>query len=811
MNIKKNLLLSFRHLIADRVNTVINIAGLALALGTVTVVLVFVLNEFGYNSSFPKRDRIYRILETSNMGTGSNTPYILGKTLKEQFAEIKGAIHHFTANFEIKQEDGEYIQEKELVFADSDFFNMFDVQIIDGSYEGFDETLGNIYLCREVAAKHFGNESAVGKILTVRASGGSEYRMTVGGVFDNFAPNVTMKAQAIANMKMGFEVIMKNIVTTGMPVTVDDLSTQWNMAIMNGYLLVHEGVDPNFLTEKINLFSKERCSAIEAEWDDDEDELYEDEDESYNTYALQPMSDIYFGSAHIFANQTEQGNLQMIYVLISVGIAILLIACINYLNLTLAQAFAQTKNLAVRKICGATRSNLVGQTVFESVLIAFIALPFATIIAYYLLPVVGRLLEKPYTLTFSSNLVSFLAVIVCFTVFAGIFSGLFISLQTTSFNLVDALKRKAIFIGNQKLTLQNTLVVFQIAVFIVLLSSAFIMRKQISYALTADIGIDKEGLVRIPVKDVNYEVFRQKLLKNPDVRSVSGGIFVPPGNFDMRISMPKVSNPSEMVTMNGTFVDYDFLETMGIQLLSGEDFARGGKTGGVLLNKSAVVMLGLTDVIGEHTSWGEVLGVISDFNITSIHSEIPPLVMGLNSSSIREIAVRINTQNMQETIQFIEQSWKTANATKPFEFGFTDDVLKRFYETDVRFSRLTALLAFGAILIACMGLFGLSLLDTKRRTKEIGIRKINGATVAEVMVMLNRGFIYRVLAAFIIATPVAWLAMQKWLDSFAYRTSVSWWIFALAGMAALAIILLTVSLQSWRSACRNPVEALRYE
>jgi putative ABC transport system permease protein len=263
--------------------------------------------------------------------------------------------------------------------------------------------------------------------------------------------------------------------------------------------------------------------------------------------------------------------------------------------------------------------------------------------------------------------------------------------------------------------------------------------------------------------------------------------------------------------VNGIFVDYHFARTIGLNLLRGSDFDEIENNSGVIVNETAIKTLGLREVIGEKIAFGTVVGVVSDFNMYSIHEAISPMIIGINPSMVHEIAIRINSENMPQTIAFLKESWKATGGTSPFDFKFTNDILEKLYESDKQFAKTIGLMAVIAILIASMGLFGLSLLINRQKTKEIGIRKINGARIFEVLKLLNRDFLIWVVIAFLIATPVSWYVMYKWLQSFAYKTGLSWWIFILSGLTALGIAIITVSWQSWKAATRNPVEALRYE
>jgi len=385
-----------------------------------------------------------------------------------------------------------------------------------------------------------------------------------------------------------------------------------------------------------------------------------------------------------------------------------------------------------------------------------------------------------------------------------------VSLRFSSFNLVEILKGHKTA-TNHKFSLRKAMVVFQITVFIALTATMILVQKQVNYAFKKDLGFAKEGLVRIPLGDHNYELFKQEIRKNPNILDVSGALWIPPHKGKMYLTIPKVDNPNEIVKLNGLFVDSRFAETMGMKITMGSDFKEGANNNGVLVNESAIKALGLKEIIGEQTAFGPIIGVVNDFNMYSLHEAVAPMLIGYNPGMCREIAVKISATNIPATIDFLKKTWNSTKGTTPFDFDFTNDILNQLYDSDIRFSKTIGLLAIIAIAIASLGLFGLSLFMGRQRTKEIGVRKVNGAKVSEILVLLNKDFVFWVAIAFAVATPLAYFAMNKWLESFAYKTGLSWWIFALAGLLALGIALLTVSWQSWKAATRNPVEALRYE
>jgi putative ABC transport system permease protein len=790
-----NFLVSIRHLMGNRTNTLINLAGLTLGLGIVTVVLVFVLNELGYNRSFFKHDRIYRIINQNSADNNlwANTPFVAGETSAEKFAEVEAYAHQYNIqNIEVKRGD-EFISNRDILCTESSFFQMFGIKILNGSLFEFDRVKGKILVSKNTAEKYFGNENPVGKLLTLRYTG-KEYIQEVAAVYEDFPQNSTIKASLIAGNDFGLEHLYQSIVSTGAKPSVQELKESWNGTFFINYLLLKKGTSVSGFEAKLHQLGVDQS----------------DKDNRLNL-SLQALTDIYFGSEKIVDNNRgDKGNRSMLFILASVGFLILVVACINYLNLTSAQALTQTKALAVRKVCGAPRNSLIRQMVFESVLISLIALPFALLLGHFSFPFISHLLGKSYQLSLASQFLPSIIILILITISTGALSGLLVAVKITSFRLVETLKGQRTHEG-VKHNWRKTLVVFQMAVFIVLVAVMALVQKQVHYGFNKDLGIAKEGLIRIPLGDHNYELFKQEIRKNPNVLQVSGALWLPPNTRKMTITIPKVDNPKEKVTVKGLFVDYMFAGTMGMKVIMGSDFDESKNNSGVLINESAIKALGLKEILGEKTAFGQIVGVVNDFNMYSIHEAIGPMIIGLNPQMCREIAVKINSENTLGTIDFLKKTWKTTGGIVPFDFDFTNDILNQIYESDIRFSKTIGLLAVIAIIIASLGLFGLSLLINQQKTKEIGIRKVSGARVSEIILLINSDFVIWVSIAFVVATPIAWFAMSKWLESFAYKTELSWWIFALAGLLALGIALLTVSFQSYKAATKNPVESLRYE
>ena len=790
----RNLRISLRHLKADKNNTLISLIGLIIGLGIVASVVTYVINELNYNQSIANKNHIYRVLhfDSNDHHFWATTPFVVGEQAKIQLAEVESVVHKYNMNnIEVKK-GSEFIPEPDIMSCESSFFNAFGVKILQGSLNDFDGTPKAIALSRQMAEKYFTNQNPLGQTLTLRY-GGQEFMMEVKAVFNDIPQNSTVKPKFVTNIDFGLQHLATNLISSGEIPTADQLKQDWGMSLMTTYLLLKKDVDKKAFEAKLKKIGEENATLnmpLEL--------------------SLQSLTDIYFSSIEIRNSGAEKGNKSMLILMVVMGFLILSVAIINYLNLASARLMAQTKNYAVRRVCGAGNKSIIEQIITESTIITLVALPFALLLAGYAMPLVSQMLGKTYTIEFSEQIALTLALLFGLTLVSGIAAGLLVSYKVSRVSMAIILKGNKQYFGSKHYA-RKAMVVFQFVVFIVLIAVTFLVQKQVKYTFDKDLGFAKEGLISIPRGDHNLDLFKEEILKNPSILSASGTLWMPPSNSNIFLTLPKVSHPDEKVNVNALFVDYDFVKTMGLELIKGSDFEKSKENYGVIVNQSAAKELGLTTVIGEETAWGKVVGMVNDFNMSSLHQKISPMLIVLNREMCKNIAIRLRTEYVASSIGFLEKTWNETGGTSAFSYEFTDDIIREMYQSEIRFSKTIGMLAIIAISIASLGLLGLSLLIGKQRTKEIGIRKVNGAKISEILSMLNKDFIKWVTIAFVIATPIAWFAMNKWLESFAYKTSLSWWIFALAGLVALGIALLTVSVQSWKAATRNPVEALRYE
>lgn len=790
---------AFRHLRKDKINSLINITGLTLGLSIVSLVAVFLINELNYNRSVSLRHRIYRVLNDNKnfKQLVSTTPYILGDYAKEQIPDIEQMVRvTYSSPIDVENEE-QQIKTAQLLCADAGFFKMFNVGLLQGKVDqDFDQDASQVFISASFAKKCFGTEEALGKELIIPYKGNKK-QMQVVGVFKDIPSNNSFRADIVGNNELGYERLLGSLVSTEENATAyfKEIYNSWEGDFVSTYLLLKEHADPHQVEQELARLNVNKQSG---------------NDKALNL-SLQVFDDIYFHSKEIIDNfNLEKGNLNMVYLLGVLGLVILLVACINYLNLASAQAFMRAKSLSVHWVFGGKRLSLMGQMMIESVLLAFIALPFALLLAYLALPSLKLFLSHNVPLVFNTQMLITIGIIILITLLVGIVAGVLVSWKMSSLNVMAAMKHSAKNPG-KKLTLNKVMLSFQFIVFIALLSFVFGIQKQVHYIMNADMGFQKEGLLMIEQGDKNNDVFAQEILKNPKIVSVSSCWLTPPSNSKMNV---KVETPNgETNIFRGNMVGYDYVETMGMKVLAGVSFKKGQTAvGSVIVSESAAKQLDPNkDVIGKDYGFGTIVGMITDFKMSPLYEKSNAPILYLNPSNCSKTLVRFETKDSREVLAFLQKTWDRLDGKSSFKYQFTNELLAQIYQSDTRFAKLIAWLALISVVIGALGLFGLSLLMCQQKTKEIGIRKVNGASATKILIMLNSHYLRWVGISFIIASPIAYYAIQKWLEGFAYKNAISWWIFPIAGLLAMLIALLTVSWQSWRAATHNPVEALRCE
>ncbi|GAB4047292.1 ABC transporter permease [Spirosoma litoris] len=804
--LRNYLKVAFRTLWKNRTHTLINIVGLSVAFGTCVLLFLTATFELSYDGFHTNADRIFRLnfLSTNRDGSpnqSSTMPYPISPALKAEFPEIEGVTRWFDRGASVRHNDQTY--NKDVRMADADFLQMFTFPLIKGNAKTAMNSLSDIVISERMAKDVFGNEDPIGKPLQLRMNNVWQ-AFTVTGVLSNAPKNSTFEYDALIRSENAGD--------------YQEFKSRWDHGNHDVYVKVKAGTDEQTLQRRTQAFMNKYFAK----------DIKERQEQGYpknqlgfqQSLLLQPMLDVHFDTVTTHGSGISRAY---VYTLLLIGLFILAIACINFINLTIAQSLSRAREVGVRKSLGAQRGQLFGQIWGETLLLCFGALLIGLSLAYVSLPTFNRLFRssliladflKPEVLLITG--LGFLLI----TLIAGGYPSWFV----TRFNAVEVLKGK-VKVSRPGL-LRNSLIVTQFTIACLLIVCTVIVRQQISYLQQKPMGLDKEQVISIPVgnelngKDA-LKAMRDRLANQPNIASVSGsGVNIGAGlDGSSSRMMFGFQYGKRDVTCDWLRIDTDYLKTMGIKLLQGRDFSTAFSTdssSSVLITQSMAKALGEANPIGKFIKPDnkeyQIVGVVSDFNLYSLHQEAKPITLQMQSNfPIQYILVRVNPQNLTGAMESIKAAWKTIAPKQEFIGSFLDENTERWYRKEQRLATIFSSAAGIAILLSCMGLFSIALIAIQQRTKEIGVRKVLGASVFSIVGLLSKDFLKLVVAAIVIASPIAWYAMDKWLSDFAYKIDIEWWVFALAGVLAIIIALATVSFQSVRAALMNPVKSLRSE
>ena len=795
--------ITFRNLLKQKTFTFINIIGLSIGMACFIFILMYVRFELSYDHFHEKADRIYRVgierIYPDRTRHWGLTAFPLAGTLPVEYPEILEGTRLITNNQYFQVTYGEnHIYNNRVIFADPNFFDVFTIPLIHGDPKKILASANSAVLTEASARLVFGDEKAVGKTLTI-----NNIDYTVTGVSE------------IVPSQSHFHYDF--LLSTG---SVQAFAgQQWiNAWGAFTYILIHEKADPKDLEAKLEALI---IKYMAPEILDEVRISYEEFVKAGNGYRffLQPLIGIHLDS-RLDQEIEPNGNRTYVTLFSIVSVTILLIACINFMNLATARSANRAKEVGIRKTVGSTRKQLISQFLLESTLLCFISLLFSFILVYSLLPIFNTLTGKPLDLGIFFTGFMFLELI-GFIVAVGFIAGSYPSLFLSAYAPIAVLKgyferRK------NKSGFRNALVIFQFTISIILLVSTLVVGRQIIYMLNKDLGFDKESVVVIRNAGVlgqELRAFKEELLTFPAVIGVSGSANHPSGAFDGNVHRPVGTSDDRAVSMSMVFADYDYVKTMGMKIIAGRNFSEDFSTdqqNTYVLNETAVKMLNLEDPVGtritDHFREYTVIGVLKNFHFKSLHHEISPLIyVGILGPFANFMSVRLRSENINESLARLEKAWTEFTRQRPFEYTFLDDDLAEQYDAEEKTRQISGLFSGLAIFIGCLGLFGLAAFTAEQRTKEIGIRKVLGASIPNILFLLIKEFTKLVGIAFIIGAPLAYLAMRSWLIHFAYAVGLGVDLFVWAGLLALGIALLTVSFQAVRAAVRNPVESLRYE
>lgn len=794
--IKNYLLLALKHLRKQKTFSIINILGLTVGITCCFMIFLFILNEMTYDNFHKNGKDIYRVMRTGNVnGEGREIPYVspaYATALVNDYPDaIKQAVRVMPDNDLISYNNVSY-NEKNVYLTDSNFFQFFDFALASGNAATVLKNPNSVVLTKTTAKKYFGNEEAVGKVLQFN----NNQQLKVTGVCEDVPVNSHLQFDMVISLST-----LRSIVQP-------DWFTQFPGNNMFTYVQLNSAVDPVQLKKRFPSFMDKYLGAYYAA-------------SGFKMgLTIKPLNQIYF-AADGFDN-VKHGNKKMVYVFMSIAILILVIACINFINLATARATDRSKEVGLRKVLGAVRKQLVGQFILESVLYAAIASILSIVLLQILTPAYSNLLgyELP---SYWSNPWVYVFVIGVIAI-VGLLAGSYPALMLSSFSPIDSLKGK-LKRGKGGAFFRKVLVVFQFGISVLLIVSVVVIMSQMNYIKNADLGFDKEQsmIVKFDNTDISQhgQQFKNDLLNIPAVNSVSL-MSGEPGGFHDSYGFETEANPADKFMFNTEFTDFDFVKTLGLKIIAGRDLSKNFQTDSAeaaLINRTTATKLGYTpeQAIGKwlrntnrDSLRRRIVGVIEDYHYVSLKDPIGPLV--ISPGSDRRLAlIKLKTSNLHATINNIKKAYASAAPSYPFEYNFLDDRFDRLYKTESRQQSVLSIFSIIAIFIACLGLFGLASYTAVKKTKEIGIRKVLGSSIQNIVLLLSKDLLKPVLVGTIIAMPLGYYAMNKWLEGFAYRIDFHWWMFAMAIAAAVSIALLTVGFQAVKAAIANPVKSLRTE
>lgn len=779
------LVIAFRNILKSKSHALINIFGLAIGLACTILILLWIQRELSVDKFHTHVDRIYGVLENQTYAgrdifTVRATPGPMTPAIKENFPEVEKATRLTWGDIYLFRVGDKSVYEEGL-HVDPDFLGMFSFPLLHGDANSALAQPRSVVITRETAMKYFDKENAVGE--RIQLNNKEDYQVT--GVLADIPENSTLDF----NFLLPIQEFIDN----------NEWTQTWNSNGLRCYIMLANGVSASNFESKFKDFVQKNSNQQNV------------------TLFLQNYGDQYLRSD--FKNGVYAGGGRITYVRLFAIIAgfILLIACINFMNLSTARSTNRAREVGIRRVTGANRGMLISQFLGESLLLTFIACLLGLAIVFFVLPPFNELFGVELSLDVANpQLWLGLAGIIVIT---GLLAGSYPAFFMSGFRPVEVLKG-VIKTGAGAVWLRKSMVVTQFAIAIFLVVGTMVVYQQMNYIRNKNLGYKKENLVYISANgDVpqKYDVIKQNLLQVPGVEAVSsaGGQFFSWGSNSSNFSW-EGKDPNESILFQHISSGFDFLKTIGAELVDGRDFSTAfpADSSNFIINQKAAQLMGLENPVGQRLQWGdqngEIIGVVKDFPVTSLHNAQDPVILFLSSYS-NLVYVRVNSERISSTMAQIEQTFKTHNPAYPFEFHFVDEEYDQMYRSEQRVGALSRIFAFLSIFVSCLGLFGLAAFTAEQRVKEIGIRKVLGASVPNLVTLLSKDFLLLVLVSTIVAFPVAWYIMNNWLARFAYRIDLSWWLFALAGVTALLIALFTVSFQAIKASLANPIQSLRSE
>ena len=795
--LRNNFKTAFRYLWNHKIFSGINLIGLATGLCVCFFALLYVYFELSYDNYNKSADRIYRLVTDVKTSAGTNyesTSAPMAPAIKAAFPEVQESTRIFL-DYLVVQKDQDNFGEEPIAYADSSLFSVFTLPLIRGNASIVFNTPFNVVLSETAAKKYFGNADPIGKTLLIDGTNPA----TVTGEMKDMPNNSHFRVDIFLSM------------STLLKEYAPYMNTKWDKFGFYTYLLLPKNYNPNKLAAKFPDFIKKNM------------------DESHVKYslALEPLKDVYLkGNPRGSRTGTSvSGNINNIYIFSLIALFVLFIACFNFINLTTAFSLYRAKEIGVRKVLGASKKQLISQFLIDAVLLCLVAFAIAIFLCILLLPVFNQLSGNVISTSIFDNL-NYVGLLLLIAISAGLLSGIYPAFFLSGFQPISSLKGKFIY-GSRGIALRKILVVIQFSISIILIVATIVVYTQLHFMQNHELGFKKDHQLVIDFhfdkRIIDHdEVVKRQLMSLPGISMATMSSAIP-GRYNHTFSseIEDTKNVMQELRLNTYFVDYDFLNQYQIKLIAGRSFSKNITSdlrNSMIINEAALKSMGYNNpyaVIGKNFTQrgnsGTIIGVIKDFHFHSFTEEVQPLALMASPGFFTFLTLNISSQNLQTTMKSLGKKWKEFVPGMPMIYFFADDAYNAQYKSEAQFGKLFICFSIVAILLSCLGLLGLSAFSTVQRTKEIGIRKVLGSSIYSIVKLLTKDFLILIGIAFLIGVPIAWFGMNRWLQEFAYRINIGWWVFALAGLSVMSIALITVSFQSIKAAIANPVESLRSE
>lgn len=788
--IKSYFKIALRNLIKSKTYSFVNIFGLAIGLACCLLIFLYIQDELSYDNFHKKSDNIYRILSAEpGEQTSARTPYRLGPKLKNSFPEINQYVRITWPWSELVTYKNKNFNQN-VIYTDSTFFKVFSFNLLKGDPENILNVPNQIVITKNAAIKFFGKEEPLGKTIFFN----KEDEFVISGIMDDIPPNSHIQFDILAPISL-------------MSGKFGEQLERWGFEEFYTYLLLSDKSNYTDLESKFPDFIKNNIG---------------EERNAGIMFPLQPFNDIHLFSSHLAWDITVHGNASVIYIFSIIAVFVLLIACFNYMNLTTARSVRRAKEIGIRKVVGASRNQIRKQFLGESIFLTFLSLLLAMVITEILLPYFNTIVNKNLSIGYFEN-IPFLIILVLVMIFTGLFAGSFPAFFISSFETAGILKDK--LKTSKASVFKKGLVVIQFSISTGLIVCVIVIGMQLHFLNTTDLGFKKDNLVVISMigtqnKRGVYKALKNDLIKNPGIFAVSASSSVPPHKYNYTSAQSLEGSVKENHSVKFFCVDFNFIETMEMKFVSGRNFSKifiTDENEALIINESFVRELGWNEPVGKrlHVNSknisGKIIGVVKDFHFKTLREKIEPAVFYIDFNSLWNLIVRIDGRNTSDVLEYIKTEWEKYEQAAPFNYSFVDKNFEQRYNEDKKTGSVIGFFTLLAILIASLGILGLVSLSTEYRYKEIGIRKVLGASVTSIVGLFSLDFIKLIVTANFIAFPIAYYFMYKWLQDFAYRIEINWWMFASACAGSLLLVLITISLISFRAANADPVKSLKYE